>query len=908
MIVTVDPFRGWDMFNHAGWAAVRLARISLAVVTLVAVGASMSARGDEFPAQGDFNGMAISYGFSGASATSVKDPEASFTWTRTVTGTLGSGQLRVSGTAKSQGIPSYPTDVVVRVWVGAATREFKGRIAGDPGIRPRPQFPLDFDVAVDIPGSATTGGFRIELTGQYNGGPRVLAVEGAFSRSGAPPPPPAASPTRRSSATHDTFDEAADAVAEHISSFDGSCFAKAKGFSLGDPEKFRKALNPDNLIIEDGTTEAGLWFLAHSANATTLRYRSVGVVGTPLKNLMYLRFKVPVAGGDAALNDLQKETLWHESVHHIESLHEDPPNPAYYQHAVYKERNAAYLDAVVNQLKSLAGIERTLRTDPSKLSGADRVFWKDQQEKALDRLKEIPERLRDLEAGIATRELVDIPPKDREPWPPDLRELRGWTGINIRWSDILDRYASGDCGEELRKFALGLRGPADTVQLSVDDATRTERPGSGLSSDRAAKMATSSSLVQQGRDYNDKGQWTEAVAAFTRAIEASPDAAQAYAGRGLAKIALNANDDALSDINRALRLDPNCADAYLGRSVVNRVRKDFQGALEDAHRAVALAPSDHLAYLARGLARQLLNDLQGAAGDFTRAIQLTPGDARSYFYRGRVRLDSSDNAGALDDLNRYVGMVSNDGGAFLNRGLAKQRLGDTTGAIDDFTRALQLTPSLTFSYFFRGLGRFQMTDNAGALDDYNRFLDVFPADSVATSNRGLVKQRLGDIAGAISDYEKAIALDPNNETAKKSLSTIPGKRGAEIFNSMNGLGVANRPTAPATFIVSRPHVITMISTYHWNDGRGTGAGAIRLVDANGQVFGPWPVIGAAGQGGAPNVNWTCTPNAEIPAGTYTIVDSDPATWSQNAESGGRGMAVVKGYPVDFPRPATAPER
>ena len=30
-------------------------------------------------------------------------------------------------------------------------------------------------------------------------------------------------------------------------------------------------------------------------------------------------------------------------------------------------------------------------------------------------------------------------------------------------------------------------------------------------------------------------------------------------------------------------------------------------------------------------------------------------------------------------------------------------------------------------------------------------------------------------------------------------------------------------------------------------------------------------------------------------GTYTIVDSSPATWSQNSQSGGKGFAVVKGY-------------
>ncbi len=114
-----------------------------------------------------------------------------------------------------------------------------------------------------------------------------------------------------------------------------------------------------------------------------------------------------------------------------------------------------------------------------------------------------------------------------------------------------------------------------------------------------------------------------------------------------------------------------------------------------------------------------------------------------------------------------------------------------------------------------------------------------------------------------------------------------------VFDSMNIFGVGNQPTAPATFTIRQPQIITSVMTYHWNNGRGTRAGTIALRDANGRTYGPWPVSGTPGEGGVPNASWTCTPNVEVPAGTYTIVDSEPATWSQNPQSGGRGMAVVR---------------
>lgn len=116
-----------------------------------------------------------------------------------------------------------------------------------------------------------------------------------------------------------------------------------------------------------------------------------------------------------------------------------------------------------------------------------------------------------------------------------------------------------------------------------------------------------------------------------------------------------------------------------------------------------------------------------------------------------------------------------------------------------------------------------------------------------------------------------------------------------LFDSMNGYGVGNGPTAPATFTIGQPHVLTSITTYHWNDGRGTRAGTIGLRDAAGRVFGPWAVAGSPGQGGVPNAFWIATPNVTLPAGEYTIIDSEPSTWSQNSASGNRGMSAVKGY-------------
>jgi hypothetical protein len=121
-----------------------------------------------------------------------------------------------------------------------------------------------------------------------------------------------------------------------------------------------------------------------------------------------------------------------------------------------------------------------------------------------------------------------------------------------------------------------------------------------------------------------------------------------------------------------------------------------------------------------------------------------------------------------------------------------------------------------------------------------------------------------------------------------------------VFNNFNTDGVANRPTAPTVFAIRQPYTIASVLTYHWNGGRGQPGGTIGLRSSDGRVYGPWRVTAKPGQGGAPNVQWIAEPNVSIPPGTYTVIDSDVATWSQNVRSGGQGFAEIHGEPGPVP--------
>ncbi|HRH42839.1 MAG TPA: tetratricopeptide repeat protein, partial [Pyrinomonadaceae bacterium] len=368
--------------------------------------------------------------------------------------------------------------------------------------------------------------------------------------------------------------------------------------------------------------------------------------------------------------------------------------------------------------------------------------------------------------------------------------------------------------------------------------------------------------------------------------------------------------EAIKEYDKAIKSDGKSAEAYRLRGRAKRANGDLKGALKDFDKSLELNPNNSKTFVGRGLVREKIPDLNGALSDYSRAIELDPNYTAAYSNRGGLRIDINDFQGAITDFDKVISLDPKNTSAYINRGVAKTRLENYSEALKDYNKAIELDSTISLTY----------------------------------NNRGYTKEKLNDLKGALSDYEKAVALDPNSETAKSRLeklkekmqsnqvavkpsptplptptakptpkptpTNIPAGKEVEIFNNMNIYGVQNKPTALTKFTITKPHVITYIFTYHWNNASGNRTvGFIGIYNERGERFGPWQATGTAGQGGVLNANWEVYPNIIIPAGTYTIVVSQEETWSQNSQSGGRGMSIVKGYPtsgVTPPTPTTKP--
>ncbi len=123
------------------------------------------------------------------------------------------------------------------------------------------------------------------------------------------------------------------------------------------------------------------------------------------------------------------------------------------------------------------------------------------------------------------------------------------------------------------------------------------------------------------------------------------------------------------------------------------------------------------------------------------------------------------------------------------------------------------------------------------------------------------------------------------------------------ISTFNPYGVSDGPTKPATFTIKEPGLVTAINTYHFHGGAGATPGTLTLKHDDGTTYGPFKAA-AGGGPGADTILWTTKPQVRIKAGSYTVIDSDAATWSHDVQSGNAGFFKLRLLTIGGPAPAS----
>lgn len=406
---------------------------------------------------------------------------------------------------------------------------------------------------------------------------------------------------------------------------------------------------------------------------------------------------------------------------------------------------------------------------------------------------------------------------------------------------------------------------ADTAAPVPDpDKVTPDAPGLAPCSDGTAERDAAAGLWQTGLSVISGGDRAGGLAALDQSLALCPDAGrQAQVDRLRTAIAKA----------EAEALDASCArggGAYARAETAWRdgLRLISGGqvapGLAQLEASLAICPNDVRARQVAMLTTQLA--ARGAAPQASAPAPPEP-DRRAQPQPSIPTLDSAAQAArsacdAGGDLRARADALWNDGASAMSGGAIETALGL-------FGQSLALCPEAR---------------RQAAIDQIAQAHD---AEKAAERAR---QQAAADAARA-RPTAQAEAARPTGPVQKVQIHSI--------------LAVQNGPTRPATLSLSGPMHLDELSTYHWNNGRGATPGTLALRASDGTVYGPWPTTGSPGMGGRPNCNWHAQPGIVMPAGTYEVIDSDPSTWSTNAETGHRGIYNAKLRAVDGAPAATA---
>lgn len=185
-----------------------------------------------------------------------------------------------------------------------------------------------------------------------------------------------------------------------------------------------------------------------------------------------------------------------------------------------------------------------------------------------------------------------------------------------------------------------------------------------------------------------------AIRACSALIQADAGNPALYNRRGNAYRAKGNYDEAIADHTRAIDIDPQSAVAFSNRcfDFVHKMEPDR--AIADCNKAIELNPKFSVAYFNRGMAFERKRAYDQAIADHSKAIEINPKLARAYNARAWTYFKAGKAALGLPDAQKALELRPDDPALLDTRGHILEALGKRKEAIADFRQALAKDPSL----------------------------------------------------------------------------------------------------------------------------------------------------------------------------------------------------------------------
>ena len=257
----------------------------------------------------------------------------------------------------------------------------------------------------------------------------------------------------------------------------------------------------------------------------------------------------------------------------------------------------------------------------------------------------------------------------------------------------------------------------------------------------------------QALRYESKGEHDNAIASFSKALEAEPNNSDAYLGRAKSYTAKGDHDHAIADYTKSIGIEPGNASVYRKRADAYRAKGAHDNAITDYSKAIEIDPKNALGYFFRGVSYNAKKDSDRAVADFTKALEINPNDAYSYYFRGISYASNKDSDRAIADFTKAIEINPKDVNSYYSRAQKFEAKGDHEHAIADFSKAIENNPKYYYAYVSRGNVFETKGEHDRAIGDFTKAIEIEPKNAVAYKDRASAYTLTGALSLAIADYK-----------------------------------------------------------------------------------------------------------------------------------------------------------
>jgi len=200
-------------------------------------------------------------------------------------------------------------------------------------------------------------------------------------------------------------------------------------------------------------------------------------------------------------------------------------------------------------------------------------------------------------------------------------------------------------------------------------------------------------LVNQGLGFLQKGDFKQAYEAMTRALQISPEFAEAHAGLGWYYFKTGDLQQSEQKLKGALQLKPDYGLAYANLGDIYLKRGEFKKAEKFYTRSVKLGMDDPKVFNNLGILYAQFGNLNKAASFYQKAIAKNEKFAKSRYGLAFVYYKQGKLKDSLREVNLLLQIDPNFALAYYQLGLTYEGLGRKKEAVLAYQRYLQMQPN-----------------------------------------------------------------------------------------------------------------------------------------------------------------------------------------------------------------------